>query len=152
MAEKNVTQEQIEATADNLTEVEIAELARKELDKEREKNRQLTRELAKAKLFTTVDDEPEEVMSSADCRKIIAASDTTNYDYWAAVIQLCKNETSENKPHPLGEHGEDIITFVEGVIEECEGDKTAFSSLYQARLGKDRPEDAAMYDRLTKKK
>lgn len=151
MAEKEITEQQVEETAKNLSEVEIAELAQREISERDAKIKQLTKDLARAKLYTTVDDEPEEVMSSEDCKKVIAASDSTNYDYWAAVLQLCGNEISAGKPHPLGENGEDIVAFVKGVIEECDGDKTAFTSLYQARLGKDRPEDTAAYKSATLK-
>lgn len=56
---------------EELSEIEIAELANKEIRSKDDEIRKLKKDLAKAKLYSTAEDEEEEPMSREDCIKII---------------------------------------------------------------------------------
>ena len=151
MAQKEVTQEQIEQTAENMDDITVAEEAGKVIAEKDKKIKQLTIELAKQKLYRTVESDEEPVPTREDYLKTLGASDTTNYDYAAAAIGLRELELAEGNPDPLGEDGEEVAAFLKSVIEDCNGDKTAFPALYVARLGQDLPADAAAYKKAIHK-
>lgn len=131
--------------AEELTDVEIAELANKELRKRDEEISKLKKDLAKAKLYSEAEEEEESVLTREECIKRISDSHTTNYDYAEAVVCLVDDELSNGNPNPLGKDGEAVYNFFKDVIEECDGDKSRFPSIYQARLGSDDPSVAMAY-------
>ena len=133
-------------TGSDLTDVEIAELANKELRKKDEELAKLRKELAQAKLYSLAEDEEEESLSREECIKRISSNRTTNYDYAEAVIGLVDCETAEGKPNPLGSNGEEVYNFFKEVIKECDGDKSRFTSVYQARIGSDDKSTAMAYN------
>ena len=135
----------VQQTAEELTDIEIGELANKEIRKRDSEIAQLKKELAKAKLYTVATEEKEAVMTKEDCLKVIGDNHTTNYDYANAVVELCDREAELGNPNPLGPDGEKIKKFFADVIEECDGDKSLFPSIYQARLGADEPAIAMAY-------
>lgn len=145
MAQKEVTQQQEQQQENPQTEMTIAEEAAKIIAEKDKKIRQLETEAARNRLYRTVDNEEEPVPTREDYLKTLGASDTTNYDYAVATIGLRELELAEGRPDPLGEDGEDVAAFLKNVIEDCNGDKTAFPALYVARLGQDLPADAAAY-------
>ena len=129
-----------------MDDISIAEQANKLLQKEREEKEKLKKELARAKLLSNGNPEEEkEVMSKEDCLKIIGDKNTCNYDYAVAVVNLVDRELEAGQPNPLGEHGQEIRDFFEEVIEDCDGDKTKFTSVYQAKLPADDPKIAVSY-------
>lgn len=146
MAEKKTEQEKLDEEAKNLTDLEIAELANKELRKKDEELIRVRKELARAKLYSVAEDEESEILSREECVKRLGSNRTTNYDYAEAVVNLVELEKSEGKPNPLGKNGEEVYTFFKDVIEECGDDKSQFTSVYQSRLGKDDPQISAAYN------
>lgn len=130
---------------EELSELEIAELANKELRKKEEEIAKLKKDLAKAKLLSQAEEEEEEPLSREECLKRLSDTRTTNYEYAEAVIGLVDAELAEGKPNPLGKNGKEVYDFFKDVIEECDGDKTRFTSIYQARLGADDPSIAMAY-------
>lgn len=147
--EKQVTQQQQQDQQNS--DMTIAEEAAKLISEKDKRIKELETEMARAKLYRTVDTEEEPVPTREDYLKVLSASDTTNYDYAEAVIGLRQLELLEGRPDPLGEDGEDVAAFLQGILEDCNGDKTAFPALYGARLGQDLPADAAAYKKAIHK-
>lgn len=151
MADENEKDKKEQETAENLTEIEIAELANKELRKKEEEIAKLKKELAKAKLYSEAEEgEEEETLSREECIKRISDNRTTNYDYAEAVVGLVDYELAKGNVNPLGKDGKAIYDFFKDVIEECDGDKSRFTSIYQARLGADDPSVAMAYKKRNK--
>ena len=130
---------------EELSDIEIAELANKKLKEKDAEIAQLKKDLAKEKLLSTAPEDDDELMSKEECIKVITDSRTSNYDYAVAVLDLVDNELSDGKPNPLGKNGEDVYNFLKDTIEECDGDKSRFTSIYQARLGADDPSVAMAF-------
>ena len=130
---------------EELEDVEIAELANKEIRGKDAEIAKLKRDLAKAKLYSTAEEEEEEPLTREECIKRLEDSRTTNYDYAEAVVGIVDLELSEGKPNPLGKNGEEVYNFFKDVLEECGDDKSRFTSIYQARLGADDPSTAMAY-------
>jgi len=143
--ERKEQERKLKEEADNLSELDIAELANKELRKKEEENARLRKELAQAKLYSLAEDDEVEDISKEDALKTIGDGRSTNYDYAQAVVSLVDIERAEGNPNPLGKNGEQVYNFFKDVIEECAGDKSRFTSIYQARLGPDDPQVAMAY-------
>lgn len=142
-------EKEIETNVDQneLSDLEIAELANKEI-KERDKEiAKLKKDLAKAKLLSNGEDETPETMSRDECMKVLSDNGTCDYDYFKAVIDLCDNELSNGRPHPLGRDGEAVYTFLKEVLEECGDDKSLCNSIYQSRLAPDDKSIAMAYNK-----
>lgn len=140
-----VENEQNKEKEEELSEIEIAELANKELRKKDEEIAKLKKDLAKAKLLSTAEEEEEEPISREECIKRLSDSRTTNYDYAEAVCGLVDVELSAGRPNPLGRNGEAVYNFFKECIEECGDDKSRFTAVYQAKIGADEPQIAAAY-------
>lgn len=143
-------EEEIVENEEELSDEEIAELASKELQKKDKEIAKLKKDLAKAKLLSTAEDEEEEPLSREECIKRISDTRTTNYDYAEAVIGLVDDELSKGNPNPLGKNGKEVYDFFKDVIEECDGDKSRFTSIYQSRLGADDKSVAMAYNKRKK--
>ena len=130
---------------EELEDVEIAELANKEIRGKDAEIAKLKRDLAKAKLYSTAEEEEEEPLTREECIRRLGDSRTTNYDYAEAVVGIVDLELSEGRPNPLGKNGEEVYNFFKDVLEECGDDKSRFTSIYQARLGADDPSTAMAY-------
>lgn len=128
-----------------LTDIEVAELANKEIRKRDAEIQQLKRDLAKQKLLSNADEEAEEAMSKEECLKILGDPKTTNYDYARAAVALTDIEVEAGRPNPLGENGEDVRNFLAETVEDCDGDPTRFTAIYQAKIGADDPSIAMAY-------
>lgn len=96
---------------EELSELEIAELANKELRKKEEEIAKLKKDLARAKLLSQAEEEEEEPLSREECLKRLSDARTTNYDYAEAVIGLVDAELAEGKPNPLGKNGKEVYDF-----------------------------------------
>ena len=147
MAQEETTKTEQE---EDLSELEIAELANKELRKKEEEIAKLKKDLARAKLLSKAEEEEEEPLSREECLKRLSDTRTPNYDYAEAVTGLVDAELAAGKPNPLGKNGKEVYDFFKDVIEECDGDKTRFTSIYQARLGADDPSIAMAYKKRNK--
>lgn len=143
--EKNENEEE-------LSELELAELANKELKKRDEEIKRLTKELAKAKLLSSGEEEEEEPISREECIKRISSNNTCNYDYAEAVVALVDYELSQGNSNPLGQDGEEVYDFFKEVLEACDGDKSRFTSIYQAKIGDDPKEVAMAWKKRNQKK
>lgn len=143
-------EEKLQKEANNLTEIDIAELANKELRKKEEEINKLKKELAQSKLYSVAEEEDSEPMSREECIKVIGDSHTNNYDYAEAVCELVDYELSIGNPNPLGKNGDDVYKFFKDVLEECSDDKSRFASIYQARIGQDDPQIAMAYKNRNK--
>lgn len=130
---------------EELSDIEIAELANKKLKEKDAEIAQLKKDLAKEKLLSTAPEDDDELMSKEECIKVITDGRASNYDYAVAVLDLVDNELSDGKPNPLGKNGEDVYNFLKDTVEECDGDKSRFTSIYQARLGADDPSVAMAF-------
>ena len=139
-------EKEIQKTAENMTDIEVGELAAKELQKRDTEIASLKKQLAIAKLYSKPEEgEEDAIMSKEDCLKVIGDSNTCNYDYANAVCELCDREAEAGKPNPLGENGKQVYDFFKNVIEECDGDKDLFTSIYNSRLAPDDPSVALAY-------
>ena len=144
--------DEIKNNDEELEELEIAELANKEIKKRDADIAQLKRELAKAKLYSEAEDDEPELMSREDCIKAITSNRTSNYDYARAVVDLRKHELDENGVDILGEQGEAVSEFFQECIDDCDGDKSRFVAVYQAKIGPDDPQIAKAYSFRKNKK
>ena len=131
--------------AEEMEEVEIAELANKEIRSKDAEIAKLKRDLAKAKLYSTAEEEEEEPLTREECVKRLGDSRISNYDYAEAVVVLVDLELAEGRPIPLGKNGDEVYAFFKDVLEECGDDKSRFTSIYQSRLGADDPTTAMAY-------
>ena len=139
-------EKEIQKIADDMTDIEVGELAAKELQKRDSEIESLKKQLAIAKLYSKPEEgEEDTTMSKEDCLKVIGDSNTCNYDYANAVCELCDREAEAGKPNPLGENGKQVYDFFKNVIEECDGDKDLFTSIYNSRLAPDDPSVALAY-------
>ena len=130
--EGNQSQEQ------EMSDIEIAELANKELKTRNAEIAKLQRELAKAKLYQNTDGETEEqFMSKEECLKVIGDKKTSDYDYINATVELCKRCEENGEPNPLGKDGDKVAEFFKDCLEECGGDKSKFIPVYQSKIGAD---------------
>ena len=150
MADLDEKEKEVKEQADKLSEIEIAELANKELRKKEEEIAKLKRDLARAKLYSEAEEEENETLTREECIRRISDNRTTNYDYAEAVIGLVDDELSKGNQNPLGKDGNAVYNFFKDVIEECDGDKSRFPSIYQARLGADDPSVAMAYKKRNK--
>lgn len=141
-----------EIKEEELNDLEIAELANKEIRSRDEEIVKLKKDLAKLKLLSKGEEEDNEevVLSRDEIINNLNNEGICSYDYWVNVLQLCDIAASENKPHPLGSEGENVYNFIKDVLEECDGDKTRFHSIYQARLAPDDKSVAMAYNKRKK--
>lgn len=130
-----------------LNDIEIAELANKELKARDAEIEKLKRDLAKAKLYQQATDEEPELMSKEECVKAISNPSISNYDYAKAVCDLVDNCKANGEANPLGEDGDEVYEFLREVIDNCGGDKSRFPSIYQSMIGADDTKVAAAYNK-----
>lgn len=140
MAEENKNKQNQEQEQE-MDDIEMAELANKELRKRDEEISRLKKELAKAKLYSQEEETEEPTMSKEECLKVIGDSKTSNYDYAKAVVELCNRCEEEGKPNPLGDDGERVKDFFNECIEDCNGVKGKFTAVYQAKIGEDKTQN-----------
>lgn len=119
------------------SEIEIAELARAELDKKDREIKNLKRELAKQKLYSEQEDEQQPERTKDDCINAIFNPNICNYDYAVAVLDLVDIEVKAGRKNPLGKNGQQVYDFLDDCVASCEGDKSKFTAIYQAKIGKD---------------
>lgn len=141
------TEQEIEQTAENMSDIEIAQLANQEIRKRDEEIAKLRKDLAKSKLYYNADDEEQEHLTREECISRLADNGTTNYDYAEAVIGLVEAELEAGRPNPLGKRGDDVYNFLKDCIEECGDDKSRFVSIYQSKIGADSADIALAYNR-----
>lgn len=144
-------QKKIEETAANLSEVEIAELANKELKRKDEEISKLKKELAVSKLYSTAEDDGAPVrMSEEECLKIINNPNSNNYDYANAVIDLYEAQAKDGEEDIWGEGTKTVVDFLRQTVEACNGNKEAFDSVYQSKLLPDDKEVTMIYQQWKK--
>ena len=68
----------------------------------------------------------------------------------SAVVDLVDIEKNEGRANPLGKNGDAVYDFFKEVIEECDGDKNLFTSIYQTKLGEDDPQIKLAYNKRKK--
>ena len=112
MAEVEKDQQQEE-----MDDIELAELANKELRKKDEEIAKLKKDLAKAKLLSEAEDEEEEPLSREECLNRLSNGRTTNYDYVEAVVNLVDLERAKGKQNPLGKNGEEVYKLFKECID-----------------------------------
>ena len=128
-----------------MDDIELAELANKELRKKEEEIAKLKKDLAKAKLYSEAEEEEEETLSREECISRLSDMRTTNYDCIEAVVNLVDLELAEGHENPLGKNGQEIYDFLKDCIDECGDDKSRFTAVYQSKLGADDPTIALAY-------
>lgn len=137
-------------TEEEVNDVELAELANKEIRARDVEIAKLKKELAKSKLYSTAEEDTDEPMSREECINIISDPHSSNYDYAVGVVGLVEAELAAGRPNPLGADGDAVYNFFKDVIEECGDDKSRFCSIYQARLGADSATTTAAYKKRKK--
>lgn len=147
-----MAQQEEQVLQQEISDQDIAEIARNEMAKRDEEIKKLRKELAIKSMYTQVDNQETDLPTREECVEALSKGDTSNYDYWVYALRLRDIELAAERPDPFGEVGEELSTFVKGLIDECADDKSSFSAVYQARLGKDRPEDLAAYKKALKLK
>lgn len=127
-----------EQTENQMSDLEIAEMASKEIANRDKKIKELERQIAKDKLlYQPKEEEVEIVRSREDCLKSIFDPKTCNYDYAVAVCDFVDIEIKAGRPNPLGKDGDAVYEFLDNCIADCNGDKAKFVSIYQSKIGKD---------------
>lgn len=143
---KNNEQEQ------ELTDIEIAELANKELKNKEAEIVKLKKELAKQKLYSKYDEEDDTPkLTKEQNLELINNPNVCDYDRMEAFCNLSDIEIEEKGVSSFGPQAEEITSFIRGCLEDCEGDKSKFHSIYQARIGNDSPEIAFAYSKRNSK-
>ena len=135
---------------DEMDDIELAELANRELRKKEEEIAKLKKDLAKAKLYSEAEEEEEETLSREECVSRLSDVRTTNYDCIEAVVNLVDLEFAEGRENPLGKNGQEIYDFLKDCIDECGDDKSRFTAVYQSKLGADDPTIALAYKNRNK--
>lgn len=144
MAEEKLEQQQQQQEQ---TDIEIAELANKEIRARDAEISKLKKELAQQKLYSTASEEEDTPKTAEDCLAVISDSNSCSYDIMENFCDLRDIQVAEGKPDPFGSEGAQVTKFLRDVIEECDGDKSRFHSIYQARLGADDPSIAMAYNK-----
>lgn len=134
-------QEPIVEPNEELEDIEIAELANKQLKEKDKEIAKLKKDLAKQKLLSNAEEEEEELMSREDCTKTLLGNTSTSYDIFCAAIGLYENEEKEGVPHSFGPDAERVYEFMKECVEDCDGDKNRFHAVYQSKIG---PDDASI--------
>ena len=142
---KEVEVEVEEGQEQVLDDDEIAVLAAKKLREKDDEIKKLKRDLAKEKLLSTPQEEVAEIRSKEELLKVITDPNVSNYDYAQAVVELHESEIENGNQSPLGRNGQEVSDFFKEVIEDCDGDKSRFPAVYQAKLGADDPKVAMAY-------
>ena len=140
MPEPNNQEQQQQEQQQQMSDMDIATQANQLLRERDAQIKSLQKELAQSKLLQQSEDEVEEPMTREEAINTIGDSRTTNYDYAVAVCALRDAELAAGHADPLGKNGQAVYDFFKEVIEECDGDKNLFPSLYSARLGADDPQ------------
>lgn len=141
-------QKRVDEATDNLTDVEIAELANKELKQKEQEIAKLRKELAVSKLYSTTDEDSTSIrMSEEECLKVINNPNSCNYDYANAVIDLYDIQAKEGDEDIWGEGTKIVVDYLRQTVEGCNGNKEAFDSVYQSKLLPDDKEVAMAYQR-----
>ena len=78
MNEEELKKQKEEEEANKLSEIEIAELANKELKKKEQEIADLKKQLAKEKLYSQAEEEEREIPTREDCLKVIGSNKTNN--------------------------------------------------------------------------
>lgn len=133
-----------------MDDIELAELANKELRKKEEEIAKLKKDLAKAKLYSEAKEDEEETLSREECISRLSDGRITNYDYAEAVVNLVDLELAAGHENPLGKNGEEVYDFFKECIDECGDDKSRFTAVYQSKLGADDPKIALAYKNRNK--
>ena len=147
MAQDNENRGEEQQEQEQLSEIEIAELANDEIKKRDKEIDSLKKALAKAKLYSKAEEEEEEVLSKEDCLSRISDPNVSAYDYAVACIELRERERELGNPDPFGADGEELCKLFGDVIEECNGDKNRFISIYQSKVPNDEPSIAMAYNK-----
>ena len=131
---------------EELKDEEIAELAAKKLKEKETEIKSLKKELAKMKLLSEHTEEPErELPPVKDCWEKLTNPKSLNYDCAEAVVDIMENAEKENGENPYGSDGENVKKFLSDCLNACDGDKSKFTSIYQAALQPDPKEIAIAY-------
>lgn len=135
-----IDEKKVEEQVESMDDMDVAEAANREIRQRDEEIKELKRKLAISKLYSTKEEEPEILPSKEEVLKTIMNERALNYDYAVAVTQLVDIETEAGRPNPLGkQHGDEVYQFFKDCIEDCEGDKSRFTAVYQAKIGPDAP-------------
>ena len=136
-----------------LTDVELAELANKELRKRDEEIAKLKKELAVSKLYSkgTEEDETEPVKTREENYKILTDPNVYDYDRIEALCNLSDIQIAETGHSAFGENAEEVTKFLRDCLDACDGDKSKFISVYQSRISADPPEVAFAWNKRNKK-
>lgn len=128
---------------EELSDIEIAELANKEIKARDAEIAKLKKDLAKAKLLSQDEGDEPQIMSKEDCFKILGSDNECAYDVARAVVDLYDNCIEEGNENPMVvEYGQEVRDFFEDCLNECGDNKSKFIAVYQAKLGEDDPQVA----------
>lgn len=150
--EQNNEQQQQEQQGE-LSEIEIAELANRKLREKEDEINRLKKELAKEKLLSTAVEEERPKRSKEELLKIVTSDNGSvcDYDKIEALCDIADIEKENGRQNPFGAQGDDVVNFLRSVIDECDGDKTIFHSIYQSKIGADDPQIAMAYNSRKRK-
>ena len=136
--------EQIEEQ-EELSDEEVAEIASKEISKRDKKIKELEKQVAISKMYSTPEEEQNPV-TMEDCLKTLNNENSCNYDYAEAIVNAIDIEASKGVENPFGDEGLKVRDFLKDVIDTCDGDKSKFVSVYQSKIGADDKNVAAAYN------
>lgn len=132
---------------EELDDIEIAEVANEEIRKRDKEIADLKKKFALEKMRKGNEEEEEEkVMTKKECLDIISNPNSLNYDYAQATVNLHDMEVANGNVSPLGKKGKEVRDFLSNCIEECNGDKSKFTHIYQSNLKPDDPKVTAAYN------
>ena len=135
-----------------LTDIEIAEEARRLLDQKNAEVAKLKKELAISKLHREAPADAESREEPWTPGVLIDPKGMSQLDLAKHFVKIQKYYNDCGKPErsPLGKQGVEVAEFFSQCIEESEDDPELFISAYQRNLGRDSQEALMAYNKIMK--
>ncbi len=130
-------------------DITIAEEANAEIQKWKKKAEDAEKELAREKLYKRVDTPEQPEFDENKAWENFFNPNSCSYDIFKNALDIYDNNKAKGV-EDSDEYTPEVMEFVRDVLSSCEGDKTKFHSVYQAKLGKDTREAELAYTKAIK--
>ena len=149
---KDINNEELAQDDDSI--IKVVEEANVLLSQKDKEIKELKTQLARAKLYKTVDDEPKEEpydfnrkFSPRDRDIDFAIHAVKVHEYEMAHPESVKiDPKTGNRLYTLGARAQDVYEFLKHCIDQSGGDPIAFHNIYKASLGPDDKESLRLYN------
>ena len=144
--------ENVETQEQELTDIEVAELANRKLKEKDKEIEKLKKDLAREKLLSGGSEEQEEEkVSLEDALKVIDSDSSCNYDIGKAFCDACDALVEKGREEEIDDCQRATYNFMKEVLEEVGDDKSRFTAVYQALLPNDEKSVSMAYRARNKK-